>query len=64
MTETFAPKKGSKKSVVLIQYPRKGTWAVGFATKENKGEVDPCQSFLEDSFRTIYEVPAQSLNRD
>ena len=39
MTETFAPKKGSKKSVVLIEYPRKGTWAVGFATKENKGEI-------------------------
>ena len=39
MTETLAPKKGSKKSVVLIQYPRKGTWAVGFATKENKGEI-------------------------
>ena len=36
MTETFAPKRGSKKSVVLIQYPRKGTWAVGFATKEIK----------------------------
>ncbi len=39
MTETFAPKKGTKKSVVLIQYPRKGSWAVGFATKENKGEI-------------------------
>ena len=39
MTETFAPKKGSKKSVVLIQNPRKGSWAVGFATKENKGEI-------------------------
>ena len=39
MTETFAPKRGSKKSVVLIQYPRKGTWAVGFATKENKGQI-------------------------
>ena len=39
MTETFAPKKGSKKSVVLIQYPRKGTWAVGFATKDNQGEI-------------------------
>ena len=26
-----------KKSVVLIEYPRKGVWAVGFATKENKG---------------------------
>ncbi len=39
MTETLAPKSGSKKSVVLIEYPRKGTWAVGFATKENKGEI-------------------------
>ena len=32
MTETLAPKKGKKKSVVLIEYPRKGSWAVGFAT--------------------------------
>ena len=39
MTETFAPKAKSKKSVVLIEYPRKGSWAVGFATKENKGEI-------------------------
>ena len=39
MTETFAPRGGSKKSVVLIEYPRKGSWAVGFATKENKGEI-------------------------
>tara|TARA_B100001250_G_scaffold296273_1_gene257825 strand:+ start:1801 stop:2427 length:627 start_codon:yes stop_codon:yes gene_type:complete len=40
MTETLAPKSGStKKSVVLVEYPRKGSWAVGFATKENKGEI-------------------------
>ena len=39
MTETFAPRAGNKKSVVLIEYPRKGSWAVGFATKENKGEI-------------------------
>ena len=39
MTETFAPKRKSKKSVVLIEYPRKGSWAVGFITKENKGEI-------------------------
>ena len=37
MTETFSNKDNNKKSVVLIQYPRKGVWAVGFATKENKG---------------------------
>ncbi len=39
MTETLAPNKNSKKSVVLIEYPRKGSWAVGFATKDNKGEI-------------------------
>ena len=39
MTETFSKKGDSKKSVVLIEYPRKGVWAVGFATKENNGEM-------------------------
>jgi len=39
MTETFTNKDNDKKSVVLIEYPRKGVWAVGFATKENKGEM-------------------------
>ena len=28
-----------KKVLYLIEYPRKGVWAVGFATKENKGEM-------------------------
>ena len=40
MTETFSNKdNNNKRSVVLIEYPRKGVWAVGFATKENKGEM-------------------------
>ena len=39
MTETFSKKDDNKKSVVLIEYPRKGVWAVGFATKENVGEM-------------------------
>ncbi len=39
MTETFSKKDNSQKSVVLVEYPRKGVWAVGFATKENKGEM-------------------------
>ena len=39
MTETFSKKDDGKRSVVLIEYPRKGVWAVGFATKENKGEM-------------------------
>ena len=37
MTESFSNKDNDKKSVVLIEYPRKGVWAVGFATKENRG---------------------------
>ena len=39
MTESLAPRKGNKKSVVLVEYPRKGSWAVGFATKDTKGEI-------------------------
>tara|TARA_B100001093_G_scaffold502979_1_gene556681 strand:+ start:991 stop:1608 length:618 start_codon:yes stop_codon:yes gene_type:complete len=39
MTESFSNKDNDKKSVVLVQYPRKDVWAVGFATKENKGEM-------------------------
>ena len=39
MTESFSNKENDKKSVVLVEYPRKNVWAVGFATKENKGEM-------------------------
>ena len=39
MTESFRNQESNKKSVVLIEYPRKGSWAVGFATKENTGEI-------------------------
>ena len=39
MTESFTNQDGNKKSVVLVEYPRKGSWAVGFATKENTGEI-------------------------
>jgi len=39
MTETFTKSDRGKKNVVLVEYPRKGSWAVGFATKENSGEI-------------------------
>ena len=39
MTETFTKSEGNKKNVVLVEYPRKGSWAVGFATKDNDGEI-------------------------
>ncbi len=39
MTKSFTSSDKSKKNVVLVEYPRKGTWAVGFATKDNVGEI-------------------------
>ena len=39
MTDSFRNQQGNKKSVVLVEYPRKASWAVGFATKENVGEI-------------------------
>jgi len=39
MTETFTKNDNKKKNVVLVEYPRKGSWAVGFATKDNTGEI-------------------------
>ena len=39
MTDTFTKKDDGKKSVVIVEYPRKGSWAVGFATKKNETEI-------------------------
>ena len=39
LTESFTQSDGTKKSVVVIEYPRKGIWVVGFATAENEGEI-------------------------
>ena len=40
MTESFTKSDNSQKSVVLLEYPRKGIWVVGFATNENKGIIE------------------------
>ncbi len=39
MTESFTKSDDGQKSVVLLEYPRKGIWVVGFATKENEGII-------------------------
>ena len=39
MTQNFAKNDKDKGRVVLLEYPRKGVWAVGFATNENKGII-------------------------
>jgi uncharacterized membrane protein len=39
MLDIFTKSDENKKNVVLVEYPRKGSWAVGFATKENKSEI-------------------------
>ena len=39
MTESFTKNDNKQKSVVLLEYPRKGIWAVGFATNDNDGII-------------------------
>ena len=40
MTESFTDSDGDKKkSVVLLEYPRKDVWVVGFVTKENNSSM-------------------------
>ena len=39
MTESFTKTNNNEKSIVLLEYPRKGIWVVGFATKENHGII-------------------------
>ena len=39
MTESLTKSDNKQKSVVLLEYPRKGVWAVGFATRENEGLI-------------------------
>jgi uncharacterized membrane protein len=39
MTESFTKNDNKEKSVVLLEYPRKGIWVVGFATNENHGLI-------------------------
>ena len=40
MTESLTKRDNKQKSVVLLEYPKKDVWAVGFATKENKGIIN------------------------
>ena len=51
MTESFTKSDNKQKSVVLVEYPRKGVWAVGFATKENEGII---KSKLEEEIINIF----------
>ena len=51
MTESFTSNQKNKSSVVLVEYPRKGIWAVGFATKENKGIIS---SKVNDELMNIF----------
>ena len=51
MSQSFKENRHKKKSVVLVQYPRKDVWAVGFATKDNEGEIkDKTQKNLINVF--------------
>ena len=51
MTESFTKTDEKSKSVVLIEYPRKDVWVIGFATKENKGIIS---KKLEQSLINVF----------
>ena len=51
LIENISQDKKTRKSVVLVQYPRKGIWAVGFATKENTGKIK--QSIGQDTINVF-----------
>lgn len=39
LTESFTQSKGNAKSVVLVEFPRKGIWAIGFATNKSREDI-------------------------
>ena len=39
MTESLTKTDNKQKSVVLLEYPKEGVWAMGFATKSNEGII-------------------------
>jgi uncharacterized membrane protein len=39
LTKNFTSSDNKSKKIVLLEYPRKGVWSVGFATGENKSEI-------------------------
>ena len=47
----FAEKSTAFREVVLIEYPRRGIWAIGFATGSTKGEV---QNLVEDEVVNVF----------
>jgi uncharacterized membrane protein len=47
----FAEKSRAFRQVVLIEYPRKGSWAIGFATGTTRGEV---QEAIEDEVVNVF----------
>jgi len=43
--------KGSFQEVVLVEYPRRGLWAIAFISGENRGEI---QSKLDDDIVNVF----------
>jgi uncharacterized membrane protein len=50
-TKSFQEEGSANKKVVLIEFPRPGAWAVGFATNETSQPISPK---INDSLTTIF----------
>ena len=51
METVMSTNSDSFREVVLVEYPRKGIWVIGFVTGETKGEV---QSLTKDKVINIF----------
>ena len=51
METVMSTNSDSFREVVLVEYPRKGIWVIGFVTCETKGEV---QSLTKDKVINIF----------
>ena len=56
---------GKHQQVVLVEYPRKGSWAVGFVTKENEKQFPNLVKFINElQSKEVHQTISKMINKD